>query len=198
MHAMRLALPLLLLLSASPARADGSIDAMFGGRDLKNDAFLDPVDNPVTFGIVADFGVGPTLPMFLSVSASASTDSDGDSGHSNYTDLSIGELGVGVKLMPREGTVRPFFGGGALRSWVQETRNDSALSDSDTSKGWYVDTGATLLLGRHFNVGANIRWITGTKVELYGVKGDLDSRIFSVVGGFSWGDPPPQHHRGRE
>lgn len=189
-------LVLALAAVAQPAQADGSINATLGGRVIKNEKFLSPVERPVSLGVVSDFGFAEELPLFLSVSGVYSSDTHDDN-LSTETSLDIFDLGVGLKLMPQAGQFRPYVGGGALRSWVQLETGNGRNTDSDATRGWYADAGMTVWIGRHFDIGANLRWVTDTHVQLYGVKGDLDSRIYSLVVGYTWGEPAARRHHQR-
>ena len=58
-----------------------------------------------------------------------------------------------------------------------------ALNDSDTSFGFYLHAGALLELGS-FNVGLDLRTLTGTSISLFNFDMDADYTQLAVVAGF--------------
>ena len=188
---------LLLVAVAAPALADGSVNAVLGARPLKNDAYWSGHETPGGLGVMADTAMGPTLPLFLSAYGQWIVDGDSTDASSNYEELNIAELALGLKLMPQSGAARPYVGAGIQRDWVSYDLGTNT-TDSDFSKGWYAEGGAMFLIGRHFNLGVNLRWIKDTHVTLYGADGDIDGRAYSLVAGYAWGDSAPRHHEGRE
>lgn len=186
---------ILTALFATPAFADGAVALSLGGRTMNNEAYWDPVDDQGRVAVSFDYAVNPQVPLWLSVSGGYSNNDDGISTASGYTSIDIWDATLGLKLMPQNGVVRPYVGAGVMRSWAELTLDTD--TDSDISRGWYVDGGAMFWIGRHANVTVNLRWVKDTQVVLYGQEGDLDSKTVTVGGGFTWGGPsrPRRHHR---
>ncbi len=187
---------LLLATTAAPALADGAINGMIGGRTMNNENFWDPLEHQASLGVMADVAMGPVLPLWWSASGVYSGNQKGDV--PNDISADIAEVTLGLKLMPRNGLVRPYLGVGALRNWSSLSAQDNTISDSDASRGWYVDGGAQFRVGSHFDVALNLRWVKDTQLMLYGVEGDADGRMLTVGAGYAWGDVPARHHQARE
>ena len=69
--------------------------------------------------------------------------------------------------------------------------DDSALfddEDDDSSIGYYLSTGLLARVAGGFTLGLDVRAIGGTEVTLFGVEGDADSILTSLLIGYSWGD----------
>lgn len=184
-------LPLLLaapLLAASQlAQAAVNINATVGSRQLDEDLWA-PLEDQPTFGVMADISLGK-LPLYATVAlqASAATEDDYDF---DYT-ASVVDLSAGLKIMPRIGRFRPYLSAGIASvgaSFEAESNswNYWDVDDSDSSFGHYVNGGMLFRIGRHLNVGVDLRWVGGTDVTLFGVKGDADSFVGSAVVGYGW------------
>jgi opacity protein-like surface antigen len=187
---------LLLAGIAAPALADGAVNGMIGGRTMNDENYWGPLEHNGSFGVVADLSMGPALPVWWTASAVYSGNQKGDA--PNEVSSDVGEVTAGLKLMPRNGLVRPYAGVGVLRNWSSISSQDNTVSDSDTSRGWYVDGGAQFRITRHVDLLLNLRWIKDTRIVLYGVEGDADGRMLTIGAGYTWGDSTPRHHEARE
>jgi hypothetical protein len=175
-----------LLLCAGSVQAAGNINGTVGVRQLDKDQWS-PNDQQLAIGVISDFSLGASLPLYMSFGAQVSVDEskiDGDT----YTG-SVVDVTAGLKLMPRSGTFRPYVQAGiatvgAAFEFDSDYYEDD--SDNDGSIGYYAGVGAIWRIGRHFNLGADVRWLGGTSVELFGYKGDVDSLSASVVIGYGW------------
>lgn len=188
---------LALLVAAAPAFATGNINAVLGARPLKNEAYWGDLDRPAAIGVQADVSIGPVLPLFFNVGAMYIGDVVDEEQDPTYEASDIGELSLGLRVMPRRGLVRPYAGAGVQRDWISVESN-AAGDDGDVANGWYAEGGALFQLGAHFNLGLNLRWVKVSDVKLYGnADGDLDSRGYSFVVGYSWGNPRASRHHSR-
>jgi hypothetical protein len=175
-----------LMLCASAAQAAGNINGTVGIRQLDKD-FWGPVDQQAAIGVVADFALGHSLPLYISVGGNVSVDEHKD----DFGDATgaVFDMTAGFKVMPRSGVFRPYAelgvaSVGADLEFHSDDYDDG--EDDDQSFGYYAGFGALFRIGRHFNLGANVRWIAGTSIELFGQKTDADSFIGSVVIGYGW------------
>ena len=176
-----------LMLCASGAQAAGNINGTIGLRQLDEDIWA-PVDRQATVGVVADFGLGRSLPLYVSVGADVSADVDSDD--SGDTSAAVVELMAGIKVMPRSGVFRPYaqVGVTSVGAALEFDGDDDYYDedDNDQSFGYYAGFGALFRIGRHFNLGADLRWVAGTDIEMFGYSGDADSFTGSIVIGYGW------------
>lgn len=176
----------LLLGSSGLALADGNVLGTVGYRSL-NDALWESagLDRQMALGVSADFGLRD-LPLYLSTGLQlsgdeATSDSGGD------VSGAVFDVSLGLKLMPNDGSIRPYLGAGFAR--VGAAIDFSLFQDDDDqSFGYYVNGGLHFRVAGHFTLGLDVRYVGGTGIEIRGVKGDADSLTTSVLIGYSWGD----------
>jgi opacity protein-like surface antigen len=172
--------------------AAGNVNATLGARQLDKDLW-DPVDHQAAFGILADFSLGQ-LPLWISVGLQASASEEEDP-YFDYTGA-VADLSAGLKFMPRAGTFRPYVGAGVASVGASFEAEGTYCNisycfpidddDSDRSFGYYANAGALFRIGKHLNVGVDLRWIGGTDINLFGVSGDANSFVGSAFVGFGW------------
>lgn len=162
------------------AHADGSVVGALGVRSLDEDLW-DNLDRQVAIGVAADFGIGQ-LPLYFATALNVSFDDGGDFDSS----AAVADLSLGLKIMPTEGSIRPYFGAGIAS--VGAAIDTDFGDDDDQSFGYYVGGGTLFRIGGHFTLGLDVRYTGGTDIELFGFEGDADSLTALALIGFSWGD----------
>jgi hypothetical protein len=83
--------------------------------------------------------------------------------------------------------VRPFIGGGlaVINAQVKGTALGVSVSDDDTGVGVWLEGGAYVTLGEHFNIGAEARW-SKAEVTLFDVSGEAGGFHVGALLGFRW------------
>lgn len=167
----------------------GNVNASIGSRSLDGDLWdAAELDRQPTVGVLADFRIAD-LPLHVAVGLQVSAEEE-DEGPSEVVGA-IADLSVGLKFMPASGVFRPYIGAGFASVGASMEVDDDLLSDDDDddqSFGYYFGAGAIFRVTRHFNVGADARWIRGTEIELFGFETDADSVVVTVLAGFGWGE----------
>lgn len=193
----RMSLIAMLLAVSGAAQAGPTVRGVIGARTLDGqtwEAF--DADRQTAFGVQGDFPVGAG-PLHLHASLLASGRSEDEDRVVNgvpvdESSVSVVDLALGLKLMPRVGTLRPYAAAGFSSTGVgaeyeDEFGNDE--DDSDQAFGYWAALGGDLLLGERFHVGVEARLLRGfDEVELFGFEDEIDS--LSVLGsfGYRWGD----------
>ena len=162
------------------SQAAGNINGTLGMRSMDHEYWDDVYDTKqqVAFGVLADYGLGQ-LPLYASAGIQASV----GAGSPAYVDTvgTVANWSIGLKLMPRHGVFRPYLGAGvALVQASSAYENcyscrDQDDDDSDISSGYYANVGFIFRIGKHFNLGVDVRAIRGTSIELLNDKFDADS-----------------------
>ncbi|MDP2167559.1 MAG: hypothetical protein Q8J64_04420 [Thermodesulfovibrionales bacterium] len=141
----------------------GNINFFFGAKSLNNDDWS-PVENQGESGVEIDF-MRKGWPVGVVVDSMRSFDEvtvvDPVTGTiSKWVESSTSELNIGVKKTWKPGMARPFIGGGLslVRAEYEEvTVGTGKISDSDTAIGVWVGVGAYWTLGKHFNIGFELK-----------------------------------------
>jgi opacity protein-like surface antigen len=170
-----------LLAACAPAFAGGDVLGLIGQRSL-NDEQWERIEQEqqTLFGVAANFTFGPA-PVGLAVAMHASAeDEDG-------LETAVVDFSVGGQFMPTRGAFRPFAGAGVASVGVAVDDN-FGVDESDQSFGYYVNGGALYRLSRHFSIGAELRWLGGTDLEIEGVEFNADSFSAAFMIGGSWGE----------
>ena len=193
---------------AAMAASAGDITLFFGQRDLEDKDFIKPLDLDKQFAFGLGFTSGSTdLPIFFDAGLHGSTDDssfsfadqgDGVSGTFKF-DMTLSEIYAGALLAPMHGqVVSPYLGVGAtfIRAKLEvdadlvgeESGSDSA---DDTSMGFYVRTGLNFTIGSSFMLGADVRYVGGTKLKFDDgedeLKFDADYLQYGLTIGYRWG-----------
>lgn len=176
----------LLCLGTSAMAATGNVVASAGVRYLDKDEWS-PVEDQGQVGVLADFRIGQG-PLYVTagvqVSGKEEDESDGE------LTASVVDFSLGAKLMPTFGNVSPYIGAGvASVGAAYEFEDDFGPDedDDDASLGFYYGAGLLVRIG-HFSVGADVRRIDGTDLELGGVDTNADSTVLSALFGWGWGE----------
>jgi hypothetical protein len=178
-----------LLVLGLPALAGGNANFVLGIRGLDEDSW-EPAENQGVFGVTVDFGP-EGWPINLEACALGSGDEQEVTVFLTDVEVTgrVGELGFGVnKLWNRDGTLRPYVGGGlAAVNAVAEV--DSVVreeDDEDDSFGLYVHGGVFWRLGPRFNLGLDGRLLGATDITLFDEERDADYAQLGLVLGWGW------------
>jgi hypothetical protein len=94
--------------------------------------------------------------------------------------------GVHKAFFDPAAVMRPYLGAGV--AWIiGDVEVNGAGSDEDDSIGFYAHGGLEARLGESFYVGADLRFLLGTDIDLAGVSGDADYTQVALVLGWSPG-----------
>ncbi|MFA5941935.1 MAG: outer membrane beta-barrel protein [Sinimarinibacterium sp.] len=166
--------------------ASGNVVASAGARYLDKDEWS-PVEDQGQIGVLADFQIGQG-PLYVTagvqISGKEEDESDGD------LTASVIDFSLGAKFMPTFGQVRPYVGAGiASVGAAYEFESDFGPDedDDDGSLGYYYGAGVLVRIGR-FDIGADVRRIDGTDLELGGFDTNADSTVVSALFGWGWGE----------
>ena len=190
-------------LFASEARAENWVrdvygdDAWFGARANANlfvgARLLDskdwkPVETLPEVGIDVDYD-GGRWPVALcgALLASASTDSTaGVEVTARIVELQLGVRKVWGPIL----RLRPYVGGGGSVLWLSyEVDGGPTAHESDLKygAGWWAGAGASMRLGRSWQVGADARW-SQVSVELGGSRANAGGLQLGVTAGYHWAE----------
>jgi hypothetical protein len=194
------------LLAVSPAAAGGTFNFTVGKTSLDQD--VEPADDQTGFGVQWSFGK-EGWPVMLAVDLIYST-GDGSESYSAYffpygylnaeldVDVKTMELAFGVRKEWGKKSMHPFLGGGL--QWTN-TNVDADLSVSglgsapiidgdDSSVSFWANAGIYWRLGKHFNLGVNVRYRDAeatVQEEIFGSDVDLDTSGVHYGALFGWG-----------
>ncbi len=168
------------------AAAGGNVNGSVGIRHLNDDVIKDiGVDKQPMIGVLADFALGST-PLHIATGLQVSADENDTDGYD--ITAAVADLSVGLKVMARSGSFRPYAGAGFVSTGASVEDEYYDDDDTDQSFGYYFGGGALFRIGKHFNLGADLRWIAGGEVELFETEFDTDSFTASVLIGYGWGE----------
>ncbi|HEX4895996.1 MAG TPA: outer membrane beta-barrel protein [Solimonas sp.] len=187
---------LALLAASGAAAADGSLRGLVGTRQLSGNTWeAFDADRQTAFGLQGDLAIGQG-PLHLSATLFASGRSEDDDRIINgvpvdESSVSVVDLAVGLKLMPRAGQLRPYAGLGLSSTGVAAEYEDEFGDDEDDSDqtfGYYLNAGLDIAITRRFHAGLDLRWLRGfDEVELFGLVDEVDSVGVSGTFGWVWG-----------
>lgn len=180
----------------SPAWAggDGHVNFFLGQKSLDSDDWT-PLDKQPEFGAVMSFGQD-NWPVHIAVDVLASADEttlyDPFAGNVTFTGSTF-EVDAGVRKIWKRGRVLPYIGGGVgvIGAATKVDNGFVSVEASDAALGFWAGTGLFFRLGRHFNLGLDVRY-SNASVDLdFG--GGMVARDVSVGGlhyglllGFGW------------
>jgi hypothetical protein len=163
-----------LLVYGQASYGAGNVNFTAGVRQLDKNQWA-PVDKQPSLGVLTDFSLSD-LPLYASIGLQASNKNSG-----GFDSASIVDLSAGMKVMPLSGAFRPYFGAGVADVYSRWG------SIHNSSIGYYIGGGAIYRIGGHFNLGADLRMLRGTKASgAWGAIGDANSYVGSVLMGFGW------------
>lgn len=165
-----------LLLLPALAYAGGNLVGGLGNRKLQDDA-LDGFDSHTAFGVLADFGFGNSPVNLATGLLVSSKQQDG-------VTLAVADIMVGAKFMGHRGVFRPYAETGLVSTGV--SIEAFGESDSDQTFAFYGALGAIFRLGKHFDLGGDLRLTKGGSVD-FGGEIETDSFTATVFAGFGWG-----------
>jgi opacity protein-like surface antigen len=174
----------LLLLSAgiqeTPAADEttGSLNVTFGLKTLDDDA--EPAEDQTVFGARWSFGRN-SWPIMFAIDVSTSTgDGSEISPYAYYVpyygyyygslnvDVATTTVSIGIRKEWGKSTTHPFVGGGV--EWVKADAKANVavigspfpplvlLDDDDSDFGYWAEAGILWSLGKHFDLGFNLRY----------------------------------------
>jgi hypothetical protein len=164
-----------LLDAPAAVQADGAsyLSIHVGRRSLDEDDWA-PIDDPPAiafeFARVPDSGLGWEVGLGLSYD-------EEDLGAFDF-DATILELygGARADLAGPGAVVVPYLGLGLSIAVVESSGSSgsSSVSDDDATFGFYAHGGIAVPIGDNLRIGADVRGLFGTDVELFGVAADVD------------------------
>lgn len=187
-------LPLTSVESAAPtpsalAQATGdsgvrSFDFTLGQRRLDEDDW-EPLDEQAAVGFqYAQQSNG--APVGFEVGLLLSFDDDTISGVD--VEAAVGELYAGVhrSFGSSASSVRPYVGAGLalISAEIEGSSGGTSVDDDDSSPGIYAHGGVAFQAGSNFRFGIDLRLLTGTDIDLFGVSGDADYVQLGLFLGF--------------
>ncbi len=145
----------------------------FGARELDDDTFWAPVDEPVLVGFEATSPFGDS-PIGWEGAFFFSADRDEDLVD---TTAVFAEFNLGLRVTADLGPVKLVGGGGGALIWggVDFDPDPADLSDSDSSTGLYLHGGVLVELTGGLHLGFDLRAVSGTDIQFDGfVESDID------------------------
>ena len=176
---------LAMVAAATPALAEGNANFVLGGRWLDEDEW-EPVEEQGVFGVTVDFGK-ESWPINLAAGFMVSG-SEEDFGAVDI-EGSITEFSFGVLKTWKEGTIRPFVGGGLALVEAEievDGPGGASASDDDNSGAIYGQGGVYWRIGPRFNIGGDVRVLLGSDVEIGGVDREADYFQIGLLLGWGW------------
>jgi len=180
-------LTLVLMLFAIGANADpwtGNVNFFLGKKSVDSEDWA-PVDDPVEFGVLVDFQPRD-WPISVALDFLGSYDQITQGGI-KYEGITS-EFNAGVrKIWNVSGSnVRPYIGGGIAFIGAEFKGTDfNTVSDDDNGTGIWLNGGVYWTLGRHFNLGLDLRY-SQADVTLFGVEGEAGGTHAGLLLGYHW------------
>jgi hypothetical protein len=155
-----------------------TIDLLVGLRQLDEDDWA-PVDEQTAFGVQAAYeGDGAAVGFEVGLSRSSEDETMFVPGFGDFDfESEIVEASFGLhKSFAPSPTVRPYVGAGLAWAMVDAKGSVAGASadDDDGSPGFYAHGGVAYESGGGLRLGADLRTLIGTDVELFGASGDVD------------------------
>ena len=179
--------------SSNPTDWTGNVNIFLGSKMLDEDDWA-PVDQHFEAGVLIDFKQ-KSWPISIALDFLSSSDKEDVSfavlnfGTFNFNlEGNTTEINLGVrKIWDNPTMVRPFIGGGlaVISAEVKGTALGLSVSDDDTGVGVWLEGGAYVTLGQHFNIGAEARW-SKAEVTLFNVDGEAGGFHVGALLGFHW------------
>jgi len=201
--ALGVILGLLLWCATTAALAEGNANISLGVRSL-DEGTWSPVDDHVMGGVSVDFA-GKGWPLHLAAGIYQSDDEETERAkeigiclpifctpsENVVAKASVSELALGIVKIWKPGErVRLFLGGGGSIVATELKFPETGVGADDQSPGMYATAGifwaSVTEFPVHFNFGFEVKFLAGTDIELFGVKGDADYKQLSALFGLGW------------
>ena len=155
-----------------------NLDISLGYRKLGSEVF-NSADNHIAMTLKYDFGGKIIRPV---VGLGYSSTDDGRNSfaifRSREDEASVFELSAGFCVSNFNKALRPYFGAGVawISADIELIEPGAVVGYHDSDVGFYLDTGFVRTVGNEFpvNLGLDIRYMTGTEIEIQGRTGDAD------------------------
>lgn len=186
------AVALVAVPSAAFARYEGNFNVFLGQKWMKTSDW-DPVAEQPELGLMLAFGI-ERAPIYLALdvlaSQKTSTANTPTYGPVDVKALSR-EYGIGVRKVWTVGSTHPFLGAGGCVVAVDLDLESATYSPSygDQSYGLWIDGGVTWRIGKHFNLGFDLRATkANAKFEVQGLPVDVAAGGFhaGLLVGYGW------------
>jgi hypothetical protein len=168
---------------AAPSHATDNCLRLYVGQRMFDEDFWSPLEDQLTLGL--EFA-SENPAHFVGWEAGAMYSFDEDEVAGFDVDASTWELYGGVRktLLDSDSTLRPYLGAGL--AWITGDVEVSGVgSDDDDSFGVYLHGGIDARVSNSFFVGADLRGLLGTEVDIAGVSGDADYLQIALALGWS-------------
>lgn len=181
----------LLLLSGLPfantwaSDWSGNLNFMLGGKHLEENDW-EPLERHGEFGVLVDFK-RREWPVSIAIDMLGSADEETILGVDLEARTSELDLGVRKVWEVPNQPIRPFIGGGVafIGAELEGREGFVTVSDSDNGVGLWLAGGVYWTIGRHFNLGLELRH-SRAEVTLYGVDVEAGGDHAGVLLGYHW------------
>jgi hypothetical protein len=167
-----------LVVPVAPGERDKNLDISLGYRKFGSGVF-NAADNHVAMTLKYDFGGKIIRPVVgLGYSSSEVKNNNFAIFQPRDDEADVFELSAGFLVSRFDKALRPYFGAGV--AWIsvdiELVEPGAVVSYHDSDQGFYLNTGfiRTVGKGHPVNVGMDIRYLTGTEIEIQGRTGDAD------------------------
>ncbi|MGK7344846.1 MAG: outer membrane beta-barrel protein [Candidatus Nitrospinota bacterium M3_3B_026] len=173
----------------------GNVNVLLGQRNLSSD--WDPVDKQTTFAVEVDFAsadwpVNVIFGMAGSVAEEDTTVTVTDGWRLYDVNVTLegktSEIyGGGRKYFDTGSPMAPYIGAGLsfIKAELSASAGGYKVSLDDTSAGLFIDGGLVYRVGS-FNIGLDLRLLTGTSMEAAGYSTDANYTQAALVIGYGW------------
>lgn len=159
-----------------------------GLRSLDDEAFYEPVEEPVVLGIEYARRFQPGGPFGFEAGLFLAGDSQEELGVDVTSLFFEGDLGLRISHDIDRFQV---FAGGGVALIVADVEIDvngfNVLSEDDFTAGPYVHAGAICYVGTNFFLGIDARLVTGTEIDFPSFV-ETDADYFQITLLLGWGD----------
>lgn len=177
----------------SPPQADpswtGNVALLVGGRALDEDDWA-PVDEHGVLGVEVDLRPRHSA-LGIEIGAMGSAGYEDDFQNSGIDiEATLGELYVGPRLTLdlADDVAHLYVGGGfsVVSASAEGTLGFLTASDDDVSAAAYAHGGVYFSLSPNFQLGADVRSLFGSDLDLFGVPLDADYAQVALLIGVRW------------
>jgi hypothetical protein len=179
-----------ICLGAASISFAANVNFIVGERTLDEDKF-EPIEDQTAFGINFDFGKEEWPFQFMAGVFISSEDTSGDFGILGpyNADLELTEVSFGVvKIFDKYPGWRPYFGAGAsfISAELEGTLLGFTGDDGDDAFAWYFNGGLFYQFQNRFNLGVDLRYVTGGDHEFFGVSAESDYIQYGLILGLGF------------
>ncbi len=170
--------------SAEAVRPIRQISLLAGGREFTDDEIWDRVDAELSLGIEYAHEVSNGLGFEVGALGSIGTENT-TTGNPDVTGAAA-ELYGGARYFLRRDRWTPYVGAGlsAIFAGVDDDEGGQVADDQDFSLGLYLHGGVQYNLNDTIFIGADLRTLLATELELETIDGDADYVQLAFVLGF--------------